>query len=207
MNPKLLSKKMFEYKKFMGQIHCLSKKKKSFVVELINRNNFSILLEVNRVKVIKKIHELHRIKLECKQGIEYCFIRNQKNIALALRGKYWYIYEVLLNFQIIVKKLDDITSNVGTRMVAIKEVIIKSEKLVSQSGELLNSNVERIMNEDIELMKDFYTEINKFLMIRTEIEQENEIFFQRPSLYSLPRITYRKLLRNNENIAKSWKYL
>ena len=183
----------------MGQ--CVCKKSNSLnkanqkTENLITSNNYKQVLTSNRVKVIEKIHQLHKINLTCKQGIENCVIGNNKNLALVLRLKRAYIQRSSEALRDIVKEIDELLVFVGARMTAIRSLVQNCEKVLSESTQLIDNNVASILDGQKKVLTEIQKEIVRFSVLSTEVEEENEKAFEVVNRSNIVRRTYRKALR------------
>lgn len=134
-------------------------------------------LDTVRGKILKSIHQLHIISLDCSEGIEKCIIQNDRDLAIVLRLKYMFLKNKSVILQDLIKKIDEIEPDEKPRKK--KDAILEAETTLESLNVLLAlKDVPKLMASEEKEYKDLVMrEIKKFNLNETEAEKfvDNEV--------------------------------
>jgi hypothetical protein len=134
-----------------------------------------------RDQLIAKIHELHKVILGCKLGIESCVISKNKRVALIIKAKQSYISIKLSELQNLIRVFDlcidntDITKKLKNQLFEqIKYTLITLNKKLTADdvSVILENNQSYLEILDQKLKKQNFLD---FKEIEAQIEHEFQI--------------------------------
>lgn len=128
-------------------------------------------LDTVRGKILKSIHQLHTISLDCSEGIENCIIQNDRDLAVVLRLKYMFLKSKSVVLQDLIKKIDEIEP--GDKSRKKKDAVLEAETVLESLEVLLAlKDVAKIVAKEEKDYKDLVMkEIKKFNLNETEAEK------------------------------------
>jgi hypothetical protein len=143
---------------------CKSKVSPVTAIVLLNEE-----LKSTRDKIIDKIHSVHKIYLDCNNGIETCKSENKKDLAKLLRSKYLYLRSQEKIFQDLMRKVDDaIEIEKSGRK---KEALEDSKKSFAALNEIASrDDVAKILELDEEYLQEVTQELRKAFPDLTEVD-------------------------------------
>ncbi|CAG9329406.1 unnamed protein product [Blepharisma stoltei] len=116
---------------------CMSKHSHRKVSVKARNNDQGPDLAKIRAELISRIHSLHSVKSECKQGIEICAIQKEKSKAIILKAKQEYINGKLKEIQDLIKLIDD-----------SQDKPIKDKNMIASHALKLNETLDPILIEN-----------------------------------------------------------
>ncbi|CAG9329549.1 unnamed protein product [Blepharisma stoltei] len=122
---------------------CASKSTRKVAADMRSTEQLSDLDKI-RAELILRIHSLHSVKSDCKQGIEICAIQKEKNKAIILKAKQEYISKKLKEIQEIIKLIDDSQD----KPLRDKNTIVSDAKELNENLDqvLIGNDVEQIIS-------------------------------------------------------------
>ena len=149
----------------MGQcITCKSKVSPTTTVLSLNEE-----LKSAREKIIEKIHSIHKIYLDCNNGIETCKAENKKEVAKLLRSKYLYLRNQEKSFQDLMRRVDDALEI--EKSSKKKEALEESKKTFTLVNEIATrDDVAKILENEESYLSEITQTIKKIYSDETEVE-------------------------------------
>ena len=126
-------------------------------------------LKSMREKIIEKIHSIHKIYLDCNNGIETCKSENKKEIAKLLRSKYLYLRTQEKSFQDLMRKVDDALEieKSGKK----KEALEESRKTFTLINEIATrDDVIKILENNESYLSEITSDIKRIYSDNTEVD-------------------------------------
>ncbi|OMJ77365.1 hypothetical protein SteCoe_23063 [Stentor coeruleus] len=164
----------------------------------LTSESYNEQLENLHTDIVNKIHQLHKISLDCTNGIDACIAENNKPLAILLKCKYTHIKDRSKILQDTIKKIDDTAAL--EKSSKKKEVISESKQIIEDlQGLLLEDDVIKILEKSPEYLENIQNEIKKLgINIKeVEVQVENEFREKTSSPGRMKRRRYSKKLTNN----------
>ena len=174
----------------MGQ--CTSCKTTKVKPAICNESINSQIEEL-RDEVISEKRRLHKLVLDCKDEIENCIPKNNKELAVLIKLKQAYIKIKSKSLQDLIKKIDEILPEL--KLSKKKEIIYQGNKIITDTHTLLLSNdLNKIMEGDSEYNNNLMENLKKANLDVKEIEKdiEEEFIEKNSSPSKLNRKRYNK---------------
>lgn len=126
-------------------------------------------LQATREKIIEKIYSLHKVYLDCSNGIDNCKIENNRPLAIILRSKYVYLKSQERLLQDLMKRVDE--------ALEIERPSRKRENLEECKRAFTNMNetvckddVSKLLEKQPAYLQEVENELKSLNLNSTEIE-------------------------------------
>ena len=121
-----------------------------------NLTNLSLQLEDIQISLIDEMHYIHSVILECKLEYENCIFKRNKDLALKVKLKQYFLASKMEYYQEIVKKIENSKNSLIFNVTFKYELLIEAKKILNEKkGLMLENNAKKILENDSNFISSF----------------------------------------------------